>query len=122
MSSEIQNAIIERTQLGYMDRDALSAWIFLDYGGIGQGFGGYVLDGKPSLGGADRRPTPLPGALIAGLLRALEISTWEALPKSHVRVRREPGFNGRVTHIVHFLKDQWFSFEEAFGPYMKEAA
>jgi hypothetical protein len=122
MNSEIQNAVIERTQLGYMDRDILSVWIFLDYGGLGQGFGGYVLDGKPASGRPGREPALLPGVMIAGLLKTLEISTWEALPKSHVRVRREPGFNGRVTHIGHFLKDQWFSFEEAFQPYLKEAA
>lgn len=113
--STTQNAVIERTLLGYEDHGLLTIFLFFNYGGSGQGYGGYVLDGKPMEPHGPRVPTELPGIAIAGILRALEVDRWEKLVGQHVRVQREDGFNGRVTHVGHFLKDQWFSFEEAFA-------
>lgn len=40
---EITNAVIESVSLTSDDHGCLSAWLHLNYGGSGQGFGGYVL-------------------------------------------------------------------------------
>ena len=40
---EIKNAIITGTYLGIEDHGILTFWLYLDYGGSGQGFGGYQL-------------------------------------------------------------------------------
>ena len=40
---ETKNAVIESVRLTTDDHGCLSAWLMLDYGGSGQGFGGYAL-------------------------------------------------------------------------------
>lgn len=114
--STTQNAVIERTMLGYEEHGLLTIDLLFDYGGSHQGYGGYVLDGKPAEPGGGRVPTELPGVAIAGILRALDVDCWEKLVGQHVRVKHAgDGPFGRVTHVGHFLKDQWFSFDEAFA-------
>lgn len=43
MSIETKNAVIESARISSDDYGLLSAWLVLDYGGSGQGFGGYAL-------------------------------------------------------------------------------
>ena len=40
---ETKNAVIESARLTTDDHGCLSAWLMLDYGGSGQGFGGCAL-------------------------------------------------------------------------------
>lgn len=117
METQTQNAIIERTMLGFEDHGLLTIDLLFDYGGSHQGYGGYVLDGKPLEPHGGRVPTELPGVAIAGILRALDVDCWEKLVGQHVRVRHRDDDNwfSPVTHVGHFLKDQWFSFDEAFA-------
>lgn len=115
MEANACNAVIDRTMLGFEDHGLLTIFLYFDYGGSGQAYGGYVLDGKPTEPHGPRTPTDLSGIAIPGLLRAVGVRSWEELKGQHVRVRREKDGFGRVTHVGHFLKDQWFSFEEAFA-------
>ena len=99
---EIKNAKITSVMLGgydgYLSR--LTAWIYLDYGGSGQGFGGFVLGGEHT------------HCFIEGVLKTLECDGWEKLAGMPCRV--ETSWDG-VTRIGHFLKDQWFAPAEAFA-------
>ena len=42
MGSVVKNARITKAQITKADHGILTVWVTLDYGGSGQGFGGYV--------------------------------------------------------------------------------
>lgn len=76
-------ARIESTMLGYEDHGILTAFVHLDYGGAGQGAGGYSLDSYSDTEG--RRVAHAGcGAFIAGVLQAVGVRQWEDLKGKHV--------------------------------------
>lgn len=89
--NDTRNARIKATDIYYRS-EILTATIDLDYGGSGQGFGGYDLRDKL----AD---------FVNHLLTTLEVDHWNHLKGLPVRVKRE---NGLVTEIGHFTEDKWF--------------
>ena len=104
----IKNAQITGTMLGVEDHGILTFMLYLDYGGSGQGFGGYALDcydkeRKVRVGEASGID------LIRGILDTLEVRSWEELKGTHCRVVAD---HMRVYRIGHFLKDRWFNPEE----------
>jgi hypothetical protein len=107
----IRNAKIVKTTLGVEDHGIFSAWLHVDFGGSGQGFGGYALDGKPAKrnGQSIRRGTAFGCDFITGILRTLEVDTWEKLPGTFCRV---DGSDGLANRIGHLLKEQWFDPNE----------
>lgn len=105
MSIETKNARITSTTITIEDHGCLSAWLYLDYGGSGQGFGGYALDAWDPL--LKKRVGVAWGCeYLRRILEVLEIGTWEKLPGALIRVRAD---HGKVHAIGHPLKDQWFS-------------
>jgi hypothetical protein len=108
---EIKNAKIVSTSLGVEDHGIFTAYLHLDGGGWGGGFGGYSLDGpvKDTAGKFEGRVGSAFGAeFIRRVLETLEVETWEKLPGTIVRVTSE-GLGGRAaTTIGHAYKDRWF--------------
>lgn len=112
MTIEIKNAVIESTRLGY-DHGFLSAWVFLDYGGAGQGFGGYALmslEGSPYREKSEQGPS-YAGVFIDSILDVVGVEQWEDLKGKSVRVKASLT---NVEAIGHFIKDKWFSPREKF--------
>ena len=101
---EMRNAKI--TAVSISQKHFLSSWLTLDYGGAGQGFGGYALGGEATT------------LWIKGILNALDVEKWENLPGTVIRVVQD---HGKVYRIGHALKDQWFDPEVAFAPLRKES-
>ena len=107
MSDKIEtvNARITRTMLGYEDHGILTCYLHLDYGGSGQGFGGYSLD---SWDDDEKRRNCVAFGLefIAQTIKTVGVDKWEDLPGKHIRVRRE---HNSIHAIGHIVEDKWFS-------------
>ena len=111
--SEIKNAIVESTQLGYEDHGILTCMLMLNYDGSGQGFGGYGLD-EYDKDTEKRRGTAYGLAFIMKILGVLEVSNWESVKGKHIRVDAD---NGKVYGIGNILKDKWFYPEKDLTEY-----
>ena len=107
--SEIKNAIIKSTDLSISDHGLLSGWIFLDFGGSGQGFGGYTLY-LPKSFKLHKLESPA-GHFIFRVLQVAGVGHWNDLPGKTVRVK---GDRGSIEAIGHFVKDDWFNPSEDF--------
>jgi hypothetical protein len=103
---EVSNAIITSVGMGNGDHGVLSAWLHLDYGDAGQGFGGYVLYAPHSASNKDYT-----GLWIWRCLEVAGVDDWDSLKGRPIRARHEPS---RVHAIGHILKDIWFEPAIAF--------
>jgi hypothetical protein len=102
MDAEIVNAVIESARFD-MER-GLSAWLSLNYGGSGQGFGGYLLY-APAGWAAHPGSLNYCGHFIWRVLEIAGVGDWSELPGRTIRVRRT--FD-KVEAIGHIIKDDWF--------------
>lgn len=107
---EIKNAKITSTMLGVEDHGILTCFLHLDYGGTGQGFGGWTFDHP--IGRAEtfkgREGTAWGMEFIRRILDLLEVESWEKIPGNHCRVKADWG---KVHSIGHITKDKWFTPE-----------
>lgn len=107
--SETGNARIGGTFLGREDHGILTAYVTLEGGGWGQGFGGYALDTWSEK--AKRRVGTAFGLdFIDGVLRVVGVESWEALTGKYVRYRRDSG--GKLSAIGHITENKWFAPDE----------
>jgi hypothetical protein len=119
--TEIKNAIIEAARIDTADRDLLDAWLTLDYGGSGQGFGGYTLYLPKSYknhGGPNYA-----GHFLYRVMQVAGVTDWSKVVGRSIRVRAT---RTGVEAIGHIIKDDWFCPREDFlemeSEYLKGAA
>lgn len=113
---EVKNAIIQSAVIDMSDRDLLTAWLHLDFGGSGQGFGGHALYLPKSYknhGGPNYA-----GHFIYRCLQIAGVNDWARMPGKSIRARSEGGLIRAVGHIV---KDDWFEVAAEFEK-LREAA
>jgi hypothetical protein len=107
---EIKNAIIESVTISKAERNLLDAWLFLDYGGIGQGFGGYAL--YLPKGFLNHTNTgDFAGHFIFRCMEIAGVDKWEQMKGRTIRVKAD---QGKVHAIGHIVKDDWFNPTEDF--------
>ncbi len=106
----IKNAIIERVSINDADRGMLTAWLHLDYGGSGQGFGGHALYLPKSFSNHELKSAA--GHFIWRCMEVGGVTSWEKLPGKSIRVRGQEW--GSIEAIGHILRDDWFCPAEDF--------
>lgn len=111
-SYEEKNAIIESVSITNDDHGCLSAWLMLDYGGTGQGFGGWALYLSKSF--THHALQSVAGHFIYRCMEIADVSEWSKLKGKTIRVRTE-GHWGKVVSIGHIVKDDWFDPDKEFG-------
>lgn len=110
MKDGIYNAIIEKVSIDDADRGLLTAWLYLDYGGSGQGFGGYSLYLPKSFD--HHKMLSHAGHFIWRCMEIGGVNKWHDLRGKTIRVRID---NGLAKAIGHIVKDDWFCPADDFG-------
>ena len=108
-TKEVKNAVITSASLTIADHNLLSGWLYLDYGGSGQGFGGHLLYLPKSFdhhGGKN-----FAGHWIFRVLEIAGIEKWDDLKGKTIRVKADMS---SVEAIGHIVKDDWFNPSEEF--------
>ena len=106
---EIKNAVISNVQITNDDRGMLSAWIQLDYGNSGQGFGGYALYLPKSF--KHHKIESVAGHFIFRCMQIADVENWSEMTGKTVRVKCNMA---KIESIGHIVKDDWFNPSEDF--------
>lgn len=101
--SKFKNAVIKGARLSTADHNVLTAWLDLDYGGEGQGFGGYTLYLPKSF--KHHTLESCAGHFIFRVMEIAGVTEWASLPGKTIRVRAD---RNKVYAIGHIVKDDWF--------------
>ena len=100
-----RNAVITAATITNDDHGLLSAWLHLDYGGSGQGFGGYALYLPKDFKHHDKMGPNYAGHFIWRCMEIAGVHEWAQLKGKTIRVRQN---GGGVEAIGHIVKDDWF--------------
>lgn len=100
---EIRNAIITDAIITVEDRGLLSGWVYLDYGGTSQGFGGVSLYLPKNF--KNHEMLSCAGHWIYRIMQVADVERWDKLKGKTVRVRTSWT---DVKAIGHIVKDDWF--------------
>lgn len=114
----IRNAVIESASITTANRGILDAWLMLDYGGSGQGFGGWALYLPKSF--THHKLLSTAGHYIYRCMEIAEVDEWSKMKGRTIRVETEGNF-GRITAIGNIVKDDWFNPSVDFLTIEKES-
>lgn len=101
---EIRNAIIESVTITSADHGVLSAWLYLDYGGAGQGFGGHALY-LPESFKHHKKGMSYAGHFLFRCMEIAGVEKWENIKGKTIRVKCN---HSNVQAIGHIVKEDWF--------------
>ena len=102
---EIKNAVIKHAVIEIEDHGCLTAFLHLDYGVAGQGFGGFCLYSELDKTTPLKNPGNYAGNFIYRCLEVVGVSRWENLIGKTIRVKAE---HCKVHAIGHIIHDIWY--------------
>lgn len=106
---DIKNAIIESASITCGDRGFLDAWLYLDYGGSGQGFGGYCLYLPKSF--KNHMLLSVAGHFLFRCMEVAGVEKWENMKGKTIRVKAS---HSGIEAIGHIVNDDWFCPRDDF--------
>lgn len=101
---EIKNAIIDSAIISNDDRGFLDCWLMLDYGGSGQGFGGWVLYMPKSF--KHHEIKSFAGHHIHRCMEVAGVGKFHELKGKTIRAKV---VDGKIEAIGHIVNDDWYS-------------
>ena len=115
---------IESVNLGYEDHGILTCWLHFDFGGAGQGFGGYCLDIYDEKKG--KRIGQAAGMdFIVRILEACGVDSWEELPgkimyalydkslfEPIIGIKAPDFIEGGGTFLISDWQKEWFPIKD----------
>lgn len=107
---QIKNAVIKNATITSDDHGLLSAWVHLDYGGSGQGFGGYCLYLPKHF--KHHQMLSHAGHFIWRVMEVAGVTEWSRLAGKCVRVKAT---HSGVDAIGHIVNDDWFCPKQDFS-------
>ena len=102
-TNEIKNAVIESAEITTDERGLLDCWLSLDYGGMGQGFGGYALYLPKSF--QHHKILSVAGHHLFRIMEIAGVTKWSQLKGRTIRV---DGSWTKIDRIGHIVKDDWY--------------
>ena len=108
--TETKNAVIRTATITNDSHGLLTAWLSLDYGGTGQGFGGHCLYLPNTF--THHELKSFAGHFIWRVMEIADVSEWKQLPGKTIRVKAS---HIGVDAIGHIIKDDWFCPKDDFG-------
>lgn len=111
--TEIENATITNTFLGYEDHGFLTFSLTVQGSGWGVAIGNIALDEYDSEK-EKRVPHPKSMEVIADILRVVGVDCWEKLEGQHIRVQTN-GLGGRVSKFGNLIEEKWLDVDTYFG-------
>ena len=106
---EIKNAVIESARITADDHGLLTVWLMLDYGGSGQGFGGYALYVPKGFKYFETKS--FAGHFIWRVMEIAGVTEWAKIVGKTVRVRSD---SSAILAIGHIIKEDWFCPSDDF--------
>ena len=116
---DVKNAVIEKATITTEDHGLLSAWLHLDYGDSGQGFGGYSLYLPKNFNHHRVAGPNYAGHFVWRVMEVAGVTRWDQLAGKTIRVR---GDRSGIKAIGHIVKDDWFEPSIDFAKAEKEVA
>jgi hypothetical protein len=114
MNEEIKNAVISSAEISKSDHGILDCWLYLDYGGMSQGFGGYALYLPKTFEHHDIMSVA--GHHIFRILEIAGVEEWSKLKGKTIRVKTDgSGFGSLIKSIGHIVNEDWYCPKEDFS-------
>lgn len=118
--SELHNAKITGTQLGYEDHGIFTCMLFLDCKDFSIGFGGFTLDNYEQASDKRVDRIGIGTEFIKQILDTVGVDNWEDLKGKYIVIETE-GWSSKISAIRNIIDEhKWFRPEEWNKKFLEE--